>query len=506
MESYLAIQVRLHDGRYHGAGDWPPSPARLYQALIAGVGLGGPIPESAAEVFRWLESLPAPEIIVPQQGTTTVYTSWVPNNDLDAKKGDPRQIGGIRTGKTIHAYLFDESQPLHYLWPLPDGDEPQSKARALVEIADRLYQFGRGVDMAWAIAEVLDESAIATLREGDGFARFAPDFGSQGTPLQTPVAGTYQSLENRYQAGSKRFTISRSGRSISKTFSQTPQARFRSVSYNSSPSLLLFDLRRDDEEGATHSAPLESVATLTETIRDAAWEKLRGSLPDLETELDRCLLGKNSDGSHAGTSKDRITIIPIPSIGHHHADMLVRRVAVLISPTCRLPLPDLRWAFSNLKLGFQETPILLQPAADKDMLSHYAPSAGARAWRTISPICLPENAARRRIPPDKKRQEAKGAIEKGREEIQAIASVIQALRHAGFRETGAIVTRIQRVPFQANGKRVEDFAPGSRFAKERLWHVAIQFAEPVRGPLVLGDGRFLGLGVFSPCAGDNERP
>ena len=46
--------------------------------------------------------------------------------------------------------------------------------------------------------------------------------------------------------------------------------------------------------------------------------------------------------------------------------------------------------------------------------------------------------------------------------------------------------------------RVEDFASGTRFSKETLWHVAVTFAEPVAGPLVLGDGRFLGLGLMLP--------
>jgi CRISPR-associated protein Csb2 len=57
---------------------------------------------------------------------------------------------------------------------------------------------------------------------------------------------------------------------------------------------------------------------------------------------------------------------------------------------------------------------------------------------------------------------------------------------------------VQREPFEGNGDRVELFAQGTRFPKGRLWHVEIRFVEPVRGPLVIGDGRFLGLGVMAP--------
>jgi CRISPR-associated protein Csb2 len=93
--------------------------------------------------------------------------------------------------------------------------------------------------------------------------------------------------------------------------------------------------------------------------------------------------------------------------------------------------------------------------------------------------------------------EAKNASERAHEEHQARTAVLTALRHAGF-TLDVLDVIVQREPFQGHGARAEAFAPSSRFAKERLWHVAIKFAEPIQGPLVLGDGRFLGLGVFVP--------
>jgi hypothetical protein len=41
MPGALLVTVRFHDGRYHGSGDWPPSPARLFQAAVPLQGLGG---------------------------------------------------------------------------------------------------------------------------------------------------------------------------------------------------------------------------------------------------------------------------------------------------------------------------------------------------------------------------------------------------------------------------------------------------------------------------------
>jgi CRISPR-associated protein Csb2 len=75
--------------------------------------------------------------------------------------------------------------------------------------------------------------------------------------------------------------------------------------------------------------------------------------------------------------------------------------------------------------------------------------------------------------------------------------VIQALRHAGIKAQVEEI-RVQREPFETNGARAEAFSLGTRFAKERVWHVEISFKEPVLGPLVIGDGRFLGLGLMVP--------
>lgn len=121
-----------------------------------------------------------------------------------------------------------------------------------------------------------------------------------------------------------------------------------------------------------------------------------------------------------------------------------------------------------------------------------------RVWRTVTPAALPEDARRRRIDPGRKRAEAKAGRERAEEQARAAAAVCQALRHAGVRASVEAI-RVQREPFVRNGERVESFAAATRFDKHRLWHVEITFSESLSGPLVIGDGRFLGLGVMAPA-------
>src|SRR5262245_36726083 len=58
MTRYLTIHVRAHEGRYHGDGDDPPSPFRLFQALVAGAGISGPLDGQTKSALAWLEGLP----------------------------------------------------------------------------------------------------------------------------------------------------------------------------------------------------------------------------------------------------------------------------------------------------------------------------------------------------------------------------------------------------------------------------------------------------------------
>src|ERR1700730_2586610 len=106
MDRVLLLSVRFHDGRYHGAGDWPPSPARLFQAMVAGAARGHRLSNGDKSALGWLEMLGAPVIAAPMVRDGQGFTNYVPNNDLDAVGGDPGRVGEIRAPKLIKPRLF----------------------------------------------------------------------------------------------------------------------------------------------------------------------------------------------------------------------------------------------------------------------------------------------------------------------------------------------------------------------------------------------------------------
>jgi CRISPR-associated protein Csb2 len=160
---------------------------------------------------------------------------------------------------------------------------------------------------------------------------------------------------------------------------------------------------------------------------------------------------------------------------------------------------DVEWAFSGLETVDRETgvvgPFVLTRSDGDTMLRHYL--GPARRWRSVTAVVLPENAKRRRIEPSRRTAEAKPGSERLAEEQRAAAAVQLAFTQAGVR-VGVTNVHVRREPFDARGSRVEAFADGTRFAKERLWHVDVELDRAVEGPIVIGDGRFLGLGVLAP--------
>lgn len=504
----LVIYVRFHDGRYHGRGDWPPSPARLFQALVAGAGLSGPLRKTEREALEWLERKPAeqraPVIAAPRSWQPRRgVLFYMPNNDSDRIEGDLSEVAKIRTAtKIFRPFFFDAAVPFVYAWSVGHTSEDLRNAEEICSLAERLYQLGRGIDMAWAWGEMLEDGEVDGLLAAHPGQVFRPSKSGGGIALPAPCPGSLVSVERRYLAYGKRFSYREEGNGVKVVFRQPPKVRFQSVAYDSPPSRQLYELRDPVAEEAIAPWPLERACGLVVGLRDAAVERLRRAMPAHVADIERVFVGRKSDGTNDCAPENRVRIIPLPSIGHVHADREIRRVLVETPPTCPLHPEDVQWAFSGLDIVAPETGEALATLVrtdDDSFLRHYGVenNAAHRVWRTVTPAALPENTRRRRIDPARKNQEAKAGIERKQEQVSAAAAVFQAVRHAGLRAAVEAI-RVQREPYEGNGRRVEEFAEGTRFEKHRLWHIEVEFRTPISGPLTIGDGRFLGLGVLAP--------
>ena len=502
MAQHLLLSVRIHGdargtARYHGVAqggpEWPPSPARLYQALVAGVARGDGVPRTIVPALEWFEALPPPTIAAPHRRLGRSVTLYVPNNDADALD-DPRDLSTVRTKKVVQPSLFADDQPILYAWPVA---APSDHAEAVVEAAREVYQLGRGVDMAWVVAEVVDDEGLGARLGSHPGVVYRPESTTRSTRmLGCPVAGSLASLERRHQT--VKLFAEGSGRERRVLFTNPPKARFASVSYERAEARRLFELR-EREDGKPWPWALGRVVRLVEKLRDAAAGRLRQGLPGSELQIESTLIGRKANGGDAAGGRARI--VPLPSIGFVHADRAIRRFLLELPSGLPLSSDDLDWAFSGLEWADPETgevsPWIATRTTDDAMLRHYL--GPSRRWRSVTPVALPGGGRRRRSEPTGDGDSARAGAKRSEEEGRAARAVSTALRHAGVR-AAVLVASVQREPFEANGARAETFAAGTRFARQRLWHVDVELDRPIEGPLVLGDGRFLGLGVMAPAA------
>jgi CRISPR-associated protein Csb2 len=123
------LTVRLLGDSFHGRGDggepeWPPSPLRAFQALVATAAGRWREPQftgCAVPALTWLEGLGPPAVSAPPgRAATRPYRLYVPNNAGDLMvpawaRGDSRaDMFGHRTKKDVRPARFEEGRPVHF--------------------------------------------------------------------------------------------------------------------------------------------------------------------------------------------------------------------------------------------------------------------------------------------------------------------------------------------------------------------------------------------------------
>ena len=383
MPQSLLIAVRFHEGRYHGQADrfgdedgWPPSPGRLFQALVAGAARGATIRAEDRRALEWLERLDPPRIAAPAIRRGRAVRRFVPNNDLDSVGGDPARVGEIRVGKQWRPCFFDPEAPVLYVWNI--GSDAAQAAR-ICSIATRLYQLGRGIDMAWASGQVLDEDeADAALASHPGVLRTPGGAGMTATPRP----GTLASLADRYQRTRERLTTMGTGRKSRQLFTQPPKASFAHTGYDAPARCLHFELRTSG--GSFAPQALASAAPLLTGLRDAAARRLQDALPENAELFERLIVGR---GAGPRDLAQRIRLVPVPSIGTEHTDPSIRRIMVEVPADCPIRMDDLSWAFAGLPACDPQTGESwnghLVSTEDARMARRF--SGPARVFRSITP-------------------------------------------------------------------------------------------------------------------------
>jgi len=495
----LVVEVTFFDGRFHGEPEWPPSPARLFQALVAAAANGNGIEPPEFDALAWLERCPPPTIIAPLACRGVETLLYVPNNDLDAKGGDPALVHDLRVPKRQTPRLFDVGASLVYAWDLPPTEDALRHLPALQRCTWRLYQLGRGIDPAWATIDTWTPERLANRARADGVEVWRPGgYRGRGPTLDCPASGSLESLAKRHRIQTHRLEGTGSGKRRKLLLQQAPRPRFSQMEYGSGSHPLFLVLRPTDVDGTRRTMfepwPLTRIHDLVVAVRDAAHDRLVAALPDVADAARRQLVGRQPGERNGLPLDQRVRIVPLPSIGSDFADRAIRRLAVMLPDHGPIAHEDLAWTFNGLTIETPTGSSCTLERSDRDVMArHYGIDGltGHRRWRSVTPVAVPRR--RYRGP----------AHRNGTERIEELDEVRRAvgtaLRHAGI-DSRALSVSPLREPPHARGAAARDFAVPPRFGADRLWHVEIDLVRPCSGPLVIGDGRFLGLGVLAPIA------
>ncbi|MBM3267883.1 MAG: type I-U CRISPR-associated protein Cas5/Cas6 [Candidatus Sericytochromatia bacterium] len=529
----LAIEIELLTGRYvatahndRGRAEWPPHPARFFSALVAALYDTEDVDEAKRAALTWLEQQSAPSLWVDPEsriGRRQVQDVYVPVNDVtlggdaaireaetkvseaktpatrrkaeDALEKVKRRAVAVnaqpsdkalatavalmpeRRTRQVRTFpvVLPETPTFAFLWPTAD---PSPHRASLVQLCARVTRLGHSSSLVRC--SLVDRELKPTLvpsDEGDVVLRVV---GPGQLERLDRAFDHHQGVQSRVlPARPQRY------RPAFEETAATPQAE--SVF---SADWVIF-------ERLSGSRPVASRAT------DLA-RALRGALIELHgnQHLPETLSGHAESGP---TKRPHVAFVPLPFVGHERADGALMGCALV--PPRELPDRDremllrlvAKWEMErsdergNLTLAGGTLPPFHVRRVNVSAKAALDPMRWCRAstrFITATPIALDKN-------PGNLRSNQGGTAYKAA--LEAQQSISDAcLRVVGIRPASV---EVSLAPLLSGAQHVRDFLPwpGRPGSAPRVRiHADIQFDAPVRGPLLLGAGRYFGLGLCLP--------
>lgn len=551
----FAIEVNLLTGRYVATAyndrqrsEWPPHPARLFSAMVSVWGDAEKPDRRERRALEWIENQAAPGIAASKAFSRSTVSHFVPVNDVAVVS---RTLQARRAGE-----VYGLMDLLRRELAVSGGKDTKDAARLRRELASRrdLSSTVRRTGTTSA------DSAYAMFPDGrrKQERRFPSVFPE--TPRVTYVWESRPDAEAEMALDQLLKRVTRLGHSsslVSCRVTPTPPNPTRVVTTDGGGSRLrtvrpgqLAELERihPRHRGVRpRSLPFtavgyrEATAPSSDTVREpntrGDWivfefapgsrsfpstrtvelaEVMRAAiLAYAEDPIPEAVSGHRPDG--APTFSPHVAIVPIPFVGSPHADGRVLGIAVSIPDgvdrlsrtavyraigtwenTMREARSDRSEHPLKLTFGTRGVVRMRRAVGDSDLVS-LRPRVwrkSSRRWTSVAPVALPQHP---------------GSLTKGSARTRAKAwgraetAVRLACTHVDLPEPAAVALSLD--PWVAGGRKAAHFPPFRQRGREgkpvrrQLVHVSLTFDHLVRGPLMLGAGRFFGLGLMRPVRG-----
>jgi CRISPR-associated protein Csb2 len=250
--------------------------------------------------------------------------------------------------------------------------------------------------------------------------------------------------------------------------------------------------------------PITSVAGVSQLFRKALMAFAKQPVAE-------AISGHRPEGERSETP--HLAIVPLPFVTGSYADGSLLGVALVLP---RDLAPEARkavlYAAGSLEREYRkrhdddddDAKIALCLSADSELILNRVElgedrrstlrtrmwSRAARRWASATPVALDRNPGDLHDADPAARQRAFDA---------ARATVIEAVKHIGLPAPIEVdVVRSCVLPGTAKPRNYPRFPINPRKQQRVLVHVRLGFAEPVRGPILLGAGRYQGMGLCAP--------
>ena len=543
----FGIEVNLLTGRYVATcyndrrqGEWPPHPARLFSALVATWADADDPDQAEREALEWLESQDAPAIAASEAVPRTVARHFVPVND----EAIIRSAWHAKKALKVHA-LMDELDK-----ELSAPTRPSTGTRTMLRLRRRI---AKEQDVRRQVTEVGETASASAERmlpdRRDKQERYFPSFrpkepritflwdsaapeeirttldrllervtrfGHSATVVSCRVAPDLPKASHVPSTVGESFRTVRRGQlaELERLHADHNGNKPRALPYTDVPYRVVADAPADEATLAadtvgdwivfefahnTRAFPAPRVVEVATTMRGAIFRHVEDPMP---AELS----GHEPNGNPV--KSPHLAFLPLPYVGYEHADGRLLGIALSVPKTLA---DDARQALYRaiggweraargsypLRLTFGSAGVLhMRRLRSSSLAVSLRPGVWrrpSRKWVSATPIALPRHPGR---------LAGGGARARAKAWRDAERAVVAACGHVGLPEPTH--AEVSLAPFIAGARAAHGFppfnqgGPGDKSIRRQLVHASVTFDHRVTGPLMLGAGRFFGLGLMRP--------
>lgn len=527
--------------------EWPPHPARLYSAIVAAWADTDEPDQSERAALEWLEAQPPPAIAAAAATPRKIVAHFVPVNDvsvvgrtwhertaigvsdlveqlhaeLSLSRGEvtrkaarikrqlarKREVGAQvrRVGTTnpssglamlpeqrrkqerFFPSVTPEEARVSYLWrdPAPNGIR-----EALDQLLARVTRLGHPSSLvSCRVISDLD-CPSATFEAGDG-----------AIGMRAVQRGQFAELQRRFarHAGLRPRALPFTYVRYRAVLADTQRPDETRTKPNTSGQWVVFEFDHN-----SRALPATRAVEIATAMRAAVFHYAADPIPEE-------ISGHLTDGTPL--SAPHVAFLPLPYVGFEHAGGRLLGIAISIPDSLNnAARRALYRAIGNwerakegalrLTLGASGTVRLRRQIGPATLTSlrFGVWSTACCHWVSATPVALPRHPGRL----------SRGtANARAKAWAQAELAVKTACDHIGLPLPLSVdvslspflvgATPTTRYPaFSQSGR-------GGQPVRRQLIHAALKFEEPVMGPLILGTGRFLGLGLMRPVPNPSVR-